>query len=216
MGAVQQTNAIYLTISNGQLTRRFNSPTKTSKERVNKKGTTVHEEFYKGWKGRITGIAIQEHKEYGKFWNVTITDEQGDAIIQMNYSSGYSAAFLKTLPNIDLKSDIVFSPSMKIEGDKKKATVFISQHGKPIKWAYTKDDPKGLPELKQVKFKNKVSWDDSDIMEFLEKMVFTEIVPKLPKAGGAADADVPLPDEQDAEELELEAEAKKVKDKLPF
>lgn len=212
MGAVHQTNAIYLTISNGQLTRRFNSPTKTSKERVNKKGTTVHEEFYKGWKGRITGIAVQEHKEFGKFWNVTITDEQGDAIIQMNYSSGYSAAFLKTLPNINLDSDVVFSPSMKIEGDKKKATVFISQHGKPVKWFYTKDDPNGLPELQKVKVKGKVTWDDSDIMEFLEKMVMTEIVPKLGK--GSAAVDVPLPDE--VEDLELEAEAKKVKDKLPF
>lgn len=214
MGAVLQTNAIYLTISNGQLCRRFNSPTKTSKERVNKKGTTVHEEFYKGWKGRITGIAVQEHKEFGKFWNVTITDENGDAIIQMNYSSGYSAAFLKTLPNIDLDSDIVFSPSMKIEGEKKKATVFITQHGQPIKWYYTKDDPKGLPELQKVKVKGKVTWDDSDIMEFLEKMVNTQIVPKLSK--GAGPVDVPLPDEVDAEELELEAEAKKVKDRLPF
>jgi hypothetical protein len=211
MGAVQQTNAIYLTISNGQLCRKFQSPTKTSKERVNKKGVTVNEEYYKGWKGRITGIAVQEHKEFGKFWNVTITDEQGDAIIQMNYSSGYSAAFLKTLPNIDLDSDIVFSPSMKIENDKKKATVFISQHGKPVKWAFTKDDPNGLPELQKMKVKGKVTWDDSDIMEFLEKMVFTTIVPKLGKGG---DVDVPLPDE--GEDLELEAEAKKVKDKLPF
>ena len=214
MGAVLQTNAIYLTISNGQLCRRFQSPTKTSKERVNKKGTTVHEEFYKGWKGRITGIAVQEHKEFGKFWNVTIADEQGEAIIQMNYSSGYSAAFLKTLPNIDLNSDIVFSPSMKIEGDKKKATVFISQHGKPIKWAYTKDEPNGLPELVKQKVKGKVVWDDSEICEFLEKMVFTQIVPKLGK--GAEEVDVPLPEDTDPEELELEAEAQKVKGKLPF
>jgi hypothetical protein len=213
MGAVQQTNAIYLTISNGQLCRKFQSPTKTSKERVNKKGVTVNEEYYKGWKGRITGIAVQEHKEFGKFWNVTITDEQGDAIIQMNYSSGYSAAFLKTLPNIDLDSDIVFSPSMKIENDKKKATVFISQHGKPVKWAFTKDEPNGLPELQKMKVKGKVTWDDSDIMEFLEKMVFTTIVPKLGK--GAADVDVPLPDEKD-EDDELTLEAEKVKSKLPF
>lgn len=213
MGAVLQTNAIYLTISNGQLCRKFNSPTKASKERVNKKGVTVNEEYYKGWKGRITGIAVQEHKEFGKFWNVTITDEQGEAIIQMNYSSGYSAAFLKTLPNIDLDSDIVFSPNMKIENDKKKATVFITQHGQPVKWYYTKDNPNGLPELQKMKVKGKVTWDDSDIMEFLEKMVFTTIVPKLGK--GAAEVDVPLPDEKD-EDDELTLEAEKVRGKLPF
>src|SRR5512141_3200913 len=102
MGAVLETNAIFLTISNGKICRRVQKPTKTSVERVNKNGVTVHEEYYKGWKGRITGIAVREHKDFGKFWNVTLTDQDGDAILQMQYSSGYSAAFLKTLPNVDL------------------------------------------------------------------------------------------------------------------
>lgn len=214
MGAILDNNAIYLTISNGKICKSVLKPSETSVTRVNKNGKTVHEEFYKGWKGRITGIAVREHPEFGKFWNVTISDQDGEAIIQMNYSSGYSAAFLKTLPNIDLSSDVVFTPSMKLEGDKKKTTVFISQHGKPVKWFYTKDDPNGIPELQKVKVKGKITYDDSDIMEFLEKMVMTTIVPKLPK--GAVAPDVPLPDERDAEDLELEAEAQKVKSKLPF
>lgn len=211
MGAILDNNAIYLTISNGKLSRRVLQPTETSVSRVNKNGVSVNEEFYKGWKGRITGLAVREHKEYGKFWNLTLTDEDGDVIIQMNYSSGYSAAFLKTLPNIDLKSDIVFTPNMKIEGDKKKATVFITQHGQPVKWFYTKDDPNGIPQLKQVKIKGKMTYDDSDIMEFLEKMVNKDIVPNLPK--GAA---VPAGVEPEEVDDELEAEAKKVKGKLPF
>lgn len=190
MGAVLENNAIYLTISNGKLCRRVLQPTKTSVTRTNKAGKIVHEEFYKGWKGRITGIAVREHKEFGKFWNVIITDEAGDAIIQMNYSSGYSSAFLKTLPNIDLKSDIVFTPNMKEEGDKKKTTVFITQHGQPVKWFYTKDEPNGLPQLKQVKVKGKITWDDSDCSEFLEKMVNEKIVPALPKAGAIPPAPV--------------------------
>lgn len=181
MGAIQQSNAIFLTISNGQICRRVMNPTKTSKERVNKNGVTVHEEFYKGWKGRITAIAVREHKDYGKFWNVTLTDSDGDAILQMQYSSGYSAAFLKMLPNVDLNSDVIITPNMKVEGDKKKATVFITQHGVPLKHYYTRDNPNGLPELKKIRVKGKDTWDDSDMAEFLEKMVMTEIVPKLPK-----------------------------------
>src|SRR5690349_9908062 len=120
MGAIEQSNAIYLTISNGQICRRVSKPTTKSKERVNKNGVIVHEEYYKGWKGRITAIAVRDHKEYGKFWNITLTDNDGDAILQMQYSSGYSAAFLKTLPNIDLNSDVIITPSLKLEGDKKK------------------------------------------------------------------------------------------------
>lgn len=193
MGAIQQSNAIFLTISNGQICRRVPSKTKDSKERVNKNGVTVHEEYYKGWKGRITAIEVREHKDYGKFWNVTLSDSEGDAILQMQYSSGYSAAFLKILPNVDLNSDVIITPNMKIDGDKKKATIFITQHGVPLKHFYTRDNPNGLPELKQIKVKGKITWDDSDMAEFLEKMVNEQIKPKLPKAasGGAIeDADV--------------------------
>lgn len=181
-----QSNAIYLTISNGQICKKVSKPTSISKERVNKNGATVNEEYYKGWRGLITAIEVREHKDFGKFWNITLTDDQGDAILQMNYSSGYSAAFLKTLPNIDLKSDVIISPSLKIEGDKKKTSIFVTQHGVPLKWYYTKDNMNGLPELKKIRVKGKDQWDDSDIMEFLEKMVMTEIVPKLPKAGAVA------------------------------
>ena len=34
--------------------------------------------------------------------------------------------------------------------------------------AFTKDKPNGLPEMKQIKVKGKVTWDDSDMCEFLE------------------------------------------------
>jgi hypothetical protein len=198
MGAIMQSNAIFLTISNGQICKKVPKPTSISKERVNKNGVTVHEEYYKGWKGQITAIEIREHKDFGKFWNITLTDDQGDAILQMQYSSGYSAAFLKTLPNIDLKSDVIITPSLKIEGDKKKTSVFVTQHGKPLKWYYTKDNMNGLPELKKIRVKGKDQWDDSDIMEFLENMVNSEIIPKLPKDGSNS-TDAP---EIDAEQME--------------
>jgi hypothetical protein len=184
MGAVLENNAIFLSITNGKICKRVPQPTNDSKERVNKNGKTVHEEFYKGWKGRITAIATKDHPEYGKFWNVTLTDETGDAILQMNYSSGYAAAFLKMLPNVNLSGDVVITPKLTIDGDKKKTSLFITQHGEPVKWYYTRDNPNGLPELKKIKVKGKEQWDDSDVMEFLEKMVNTEIVPKL-SAGGS-------------------------------
>lgn len=199
MGAIMQSNAIFLTISNGQICKKVQKPTSTSKERVNKNGVTVHEEFYKGWKGRITAIEVREHKEFGKFWNITLTDQDGDAILQMQYSSGYSAAFLKTLPNIDLAGDVIITPSLKIEGDKKKTSVFVTQHGQPLKWYYTKDNMNGLPELKKIRVKGKDQWDDSDIMEFLEKMVNTEIKPKLLKTGAVAGASGDALDVEDME-----------------
>lgn len=196
MGAIQESNAIFLTISNGKICRKVMKPTDKSIERINKNGVTVNEEYYKGWKGRITDIQVREHKEFGKFWNITLSDEDGDAILQMNYSSGYSAAFLKILPNIDLSSDVVITPNLKIEGDKKKTSLFITQHGVPLKHYFTKDNPNGIPQLRKIKVKGKDTWDDTEIMEFLEKMVVTEIRPKLNKSGSAK-SDLPVlePDE---------------------
>jgi hypothetical protein len=205
MGAVMQSNAIFLTISNGQICKKVSKPTNISKERVNKNGAYVNEEFYKGWKGQITAIEVREHKEYGKFWNVTLTDDQGDAILQMKYSSGYSTAFLKMLPNVDLKSDVIITPKLTIEGDKKKTSLFITQHGQPIKWFYTRDNPNGLPELKKIRVKGQDVWDDSDMAEFLEKMVNTEIIPKLPKGRTAGTATTI--EEIEAEEVGSDDEA---------
>lgn len=140
-------------------------------------------------------IKTQDHPSYGKFWNVVMQDGDDRYTLQMNYSGGYASAFLKTIPNADLSQRIRISPSMKIEGDKKKVTLFLSQNGVPLKHFYTKDNPNGLPQMKQIKVKGKLSWDDSDMMEFLENMVKTTIVPKLKAAPVTADADEPAGEE---------------------
>jgi len=178
MGVGNSNHSAYYNISNGKVCRQFNSPTDTSKERVNKTGKTVHEEFFDFMEGRIVDIDTKD-SEYGKSWLVTLEDEDGRYILQMPYSSGYSSAFLKTLPNVDLTEPVKLVPKLTIEGDKKKTTLFINQGGVGLKHFYTKDNPNGIPQLQQVKIKGKMTYDDSEIMEFLEAMVVDEIQPKL-------------------------------------
>jgi hypothetical protein len=178
MAAGKNSNAIFYSISNGKIVRQFQNKTADSVERVNKNGKTVHEEFYDYLDGVIANIETKEN-EYGKFWYVTLDDAGVNQVLQFNYSSGYANGFLKALPNVDLSQKVKLIPSSKKEGDKTKTTLFINQHGNAIKWAYTKESPNGIPELKQIKRKGKTEWDDSEIMEFLEKMVNTEILPKL-------------------------------------
>jgi hypothetical protein len=43
-----------------------------------------------------------------------------------------------------------------------------NQNGSGLKWAFTKDNPNGMPDLVKIKVKGKDTWDDSDRMEFLE------------------------------------------------
>jgi hypothetical protein len=179
MGAVKNSSAIYLTIADGKIVRRFKQPTKDTVTRTTKEGKVVHEEIYDGWNGRIAGIEFRDHKDYGRFVNVMINDGEATAILQMKQGSGYAMAFLKTLPNVDLQTDVKLSPSMKVEGDKKKTSMFINQHGEALKWAYTRDQPNGIPELRKIKVKGKETWDDSEVVEFLENMVATQVIPSL-------------------------------------
>jgi hypothetical protein len=182
MAVGYSSNAAFYNISNGKICRQFKEPTSSSKERVTKTGKTVHEEFYDYMDGRIVGIETKD-SDYGRSWLVTLQDDDGKYVLQMPYSSGYSAAFLKTLPNIDLSTSVKLIPKLTIEGDKKKTTLFVNQHGKALKFAFTKENPNGLPELKQIKVKGKLTYDDSEIMEFLEAMVVEQIIPQLNKNG---------------------------------
>lgn len=189
MAVGNNSNAAFYSISNGKICRQFKNATEKSIERVTKTGKTVHEEFYDFMDGIIVNIDTKD-SDYGKFWMITLQDETGNYVLQMPYSSGYSASFLKTLPNVDLSSKVKFIPKLTIEGDKKKTTLFINQHGKALKHAYTRENPNGLPELKKIRVKGKEQWDDSEMMEFLEKMVVDDILPQLKKSGGSVNVTI--------------------------
>lgn len=189
MGLENNNSARYLSIGEGKITKRVKEPTENSVSRVTKEGKTVHEEIYDAISGTITDIKTQDHPQFGRFWNVTLTDGSDTYILQMNYSSSYSAAFLKLLPNVNLSLPVRIIPTMKVVEGKKKPGMFIMQNGEALKHYYTKDNPNGLPPLAKVKVKVQgklqEKWDDNDMMEFLENMVNETIKPKLGKAPAA-------------------------------
>jgi len=188
MGLGTSSNTTFLSIGDGKITRRVKSPTTKSRERTLKNGNTIHEEIYDYIEGFITDIKVYQHEQYGKFWNVYMTDDTGETYcLQMNYSGGYSSAFLKILPNVDIKEKVKISPTMKVIDGKKKVGLFINQDGHALKHFYTKDNPNDLPQMRKVRVKGQDVWDDTDMMEFLESMVKTDIIPKITyKSGGQA------------------------------
>lgn len=206
MSVGHQQHAAYYTIMFGKIVRNVKERTETSKSRINKNGKTVHEEHYDFIDGTIDAIETKD-SDFGKMWIITLMDGEDRQILQMNYSGGYSQAFLKCLPNVDLGASVKIIPKESDVVNKagktvKKTTVFITQHGKPIKWFWNKENPGELPELESKKIKNKIVWDDSEVMEFLENMVKTDIVPNLkgqPKT--AADATAVNPDTQPQDDL---------------
>jgi hypothetical protein len=190
--------AMYLSVSGGKLVQAFKTPQDGATPRVNKLGNTVYE-IRHGWvSGYINDIATRTHDEFGKFWRVRITDGSENYIIEMPYSSGYANAFLRQVPNIDLGSPVKFEPADKKEGDKVTRSVFLKQHGQPLKWAFTKAEPNGMPDLKSVKVKGVTVWDDEDRMLFFEGVVKAKLAERtatvsVPIAEVSATDDTDLP-----------------------
>lgn len=179
MGLNKSENAgtVYLSVANGKLVRQHKEANADTVSRVNKVGKTVHEEFFKDLTGVITKIETKEN-DYGKQWQIVISDGADRYMLQMPFSGRYSSSFLKALPNVVQGKPVRFMPwEMQDKNDASKkvtgVTLYQDQDGNgmtKIASAYTKEDPNGLPQMKQVKVKGKTTWDDYDMMTFLEAM----------------------------------------------
>lgn len=180
MGLANREGGNYITILDGKFCQRVSKDTVGAKERINKIGTLVYEKFYDKFTGILIGIKTQDSGAYGKNWVFSFKDGSEIYRLQLSYSNSFATAFLKMLPNIDVTKEITLTPSVKVgEDGKNKSSLFINQDGATIKHAYTRENPNGLPDMKQVQVKGQMVWDDTDRLMFLENMVKTTIIPKL-------------------------------------
>ena len=168
----------FITILQGKFCQRVPEGTAGAIQRTNKIGKVVWEKFYDSFTGRLVGIKAQDGN-FGKTWNFSFRDKGEIYTLQLSYSNSFATAFLKMLPNIDLSKEMKVSPSTKEVDGKMKSSLFINQDGKPLKHAYTREKPNGLPDMEQIVIKGEKVWDDTKRLDFLYNMVMTTIVPKL-------------------------------------
>jgi hypothetical protein len=178
---------IFLSVANGKLVRQHKEATPQTTQRVTKTGKVVHEEFFNDLIGVITNITTKEN-DYGKQWVVTFMDGNDIYFVTMPYSSRYSSSFLKALPNLNRNNPVRFLPwEMQDKNDASKKITGITLYQDDgngfvkIKPFFTKETPNGLPEMKRIKVKGKEIWDDSDMMQFLERIVVTWVSKKINK-----------------------------------
>lgn len=153
-------------------------------ERINKNGKTVYEKHYDSFVAKLIGVKTQD-SPIGKVWSFSFQDKGEVYHLQFGYSSPVASAFLKILPNIDLTQEMTLSMSMKKDEatGKDKTSLFVNQNKVALKHFYSKNNPNGLPQMRQIVVKGEQVWDSTDQLFFLENMVMTTIVPKL---GGVA------------------------------
>lgn len=125
--------------------------------------------------GFIRGLEVREDEYKGDKYHklcVNLVDESGEIFqLQFRLDSGYGRAFCCILPNIDLTKSVMITPTYEVINDKPKSGMFINQGGKAIKWAFTKDNPNGMPPLERVTFKNKEMIDNSAQQQFFMELI---------------------------------------------
>lgn len=178
-GFSNKESRVYFNIIDGKFCIRVPEGTQGASSRTNKVGNVVHEVYHDNFTGLLTGIRVTDSDEYGKSWNFDFVAGGEEYTLKLSYSNSFAQNFLKILPNIDLSKEFKLTPVTKVVDGKNKSSLFINQGGESLKHAFTRENPNGMPDLVQVKIKGKDTWDDSDRLEFFEKMVNDTIVHKL-------------------------------------
>lgn len=178
-----------------------------------------HAEPFTELGGRITDLYFKNEDYEGqttrKIYTV-VMDGNEKYIFGLSFESKLSTRFLGFLKNVDLSKDVVIKAGVEKEFATSKevknvvrTAIFIFQDGKSIKSAFTKENPNGLPKMKEIKVGNKKIWDKEEYMKFYEDLVVNDLKPKL------EGQDKPTP-EHVAEPLQDTTEDVDDTDNLPF
>lgn len=176
----QTTNRIYAKISNGKIVLSSKEPREGYTERVNKAGNTVYEQAHDAFTGYLVNVEAHDG-DFGKQWLFTMRDapEEPQVVIQTFFDSSYGKGFVNCLlnPELDLTEKFTVKPYAYEKDGKNKTGVGIKQRGNDIRWQYTKDN--GLPAMTKIKVKGQEQWDSSDVLEFFEQKIQTEILDRI-------------------------------------
>lgn len=161
----------------GKFTERAQEGDPKAVTRINKENRTVHELHHDAFVGKLVDIKTRDSDKYGKSWVFDFADVPTKEVyhLQLSYSNGLAKAIIKMLPNLDLTKEFKMSLSRKDD----KTSIFINQEGQSIKYAHTRENPNGLPDMVKIMVKGKETWDDTEQLAFLEKMVNDTIIPRL-------------------------------------
>jgi hypothetical protein len=163
----EQNTAVYITIYDAKLTRRFDAPNQKTVSRINKSGKMVHEQYFSAIEGMLLDIELR-HSDYGRQWLFHFQDGIEKFVLQLDYHSREAKSFLSRLPNTKLDYFI----RTQVFKNEKGVTQLFTRHGKTtIPSAYTKDNPNGLPEMvKAMQSDGSTKWDDTAQMVFFEQL----------------------------------------------
>ena len=132
--------------------------TRTLEQGVNA-GKEIKELQYKALEGNYVTSYIDEG-EYGTNYITELQDDEGDSFkLRINLDSQFFSQYAKRIPNI--KKDVPIFFGLGYDKEKEKNFLFIRQQGVNVPFAYTRENPNGLPppEEKEVRGKKVWNWE---------------------------------------------------------
>lgn len=178
----------YLKISDGKIALRVQEGSDGAIKCTNKDQSKVwYEKRYHSFTGKIVNVFKKESEYNGKkIYSLCLDMEDKLDLYQleMPWSSGYSKGFFMAMPNINFDYEVTVTPWMKEVNNKKKTSLYITNYNEKenVKWFWSKEDPKDLPQMEKVLFKGEEVWDDSKQQAYFEKYLNDNIKPKLQNA----------------------------------
>jgi hypothetical protein len=182
--AENQSGVNFLRTSYGRFVQNSTEDDKKAVERTNANGKQVFERFYSILSGYITNIELKEDEnpDFSDKWKITIDDGEEVNLLEIPYSGAATDGLLTRLPNADpTKLSRIRVGDYEREGKNPGTWLSLDQSDaefpeKGVEWvnvpkAHDRENPNGMPPLKEVTVNKKKVWDSSEKMEFLTKVI---------------------------------------------
>lgn len=137
--------------------------------------------------GTITGweyVASEYNGQPKEDWLVKLQGADGERVtVVIGVNTGYWAKAVKALANADLTKPVMIKPGIEEVDGKKYGNIFISQYDQAkdswvaCKWAFTKDNPKGMPPVEKIVFGGKTLTDGTKQTAWLKDYLDTIMKP---------------------------------------
>lgn len=171
---------IYINTFQGKFSIKANEGQEGSTTRTNKSGKVVHEIHFNTLKDVVLeGIQKRISEEYGDNWEIFLADNNSDERYCLNlpYSGRVPNGLLLRLPELEL--DKPFTLRIYWHQEDERASLVAYQHGEKLPYHWTKEEPKGLPDLEKIMVNGKETWDSTKRMAYLESYIAEQVNPKL-------------------------------------
>jgi hypothetical protein len=145
-------NALYVSPFLGVLSAKSKEPREGFKEvkylTKDNGERTAYVKTFNSVSGMIRKVSFLGKEFDGKktyFWAITLQDEEGLINVQLSSDTSPAKSWVKITPNIDITKEVELS-CFKDKQNPDKTVLVVRQNDAALKFAYTLDNPNGMPQ----------------------------------------------------------------------